>query len=137
MNTEENNLASLLKQLRDDTTALVRDEIALAKTEMIEKVSKMARHGAALAAGVLLGFAALTPLLVGLGFALGILLVSWGLSSGLATLLGFLIVALITGCVSAVIVISALNRFKKESLKPRRTLESLKNDKNWIQNKLS
>lgn len=137
MSTEENSVAGLLKQLRDDTTALVREEIALAKTEVAEKVSKFSRNAVLLAVGALLGYTALIPLLIGLGFALGSLFVSWGMSPGIGAFLGFLVVALITGGISASIVLSALGSFKKEKLTPERTIGTLKEDKQWIQNKIS
>lgn len=137
MITEENSVAGLLRQLRDDTTELVREEIALAKTEVTEKVSKLSRNAVLLAAGALLGYAALIPLLVGLGFALGNLFVSWGLSGGMGAFLGFLVVALVTGVISAAIVLNALSAFKKEKLTPERTIGTLKEDKQWIQSKIS
>lgn len=136
MNSDESNLAALLKQLRDDTTTLVREEIALAKTEAAEKLSKLARNSVILVAGALLGYAALTPLLLGLGFLLGSLLTSWGLGSTFAAFLGFLAVALIVGAISAAVVLHALNALKKDGLMPRRTIDSLKEDKEWIQKKL-
>lgn len=137
MSTDENSVAGLLKQLRDDTTALLREEIALAKTEVAEKVSKFSRNAVLLAVGALLGYTALIPLLVGLGFALGSLFVSLGMGTNMGAFLGFLVVALITGGISAAIVLSALNSFKKEKLTPERTLSTLKDDKQWIQNKIS
>ncbi|MDB6135187.1 MAG: hypothetical protein JWM59_3430 [Verrucomicrobiales bacterium] len=137
MSTDENSVAGLLKQLRDDTTALVREEIALAKTEVAEKVSKFSRNAVLLAVGALLGYTALIPLLMGLGFALGSLFDSWGMSTGTAAFLGFLVVALITGGISVAIILSALNSFKKDNLTPDRTIGTLKDDKQWIQNKIS
>lgn len=136
MNSDENNLAALLKQLRDDTTTLVREEIALAKTEAAEKLSKLARNSVLLVAGGLLGYAALTPLLLGLGFLLGSLFTAWGLGSIFAAFLGFLVVALIVGAISAALVLHALSALKKDGLTPRRTIGSLKDDKEWIQKKL-
>ncbi|RYD36133.1 MAG: phage holin family protein [Verrucomicrobiaceae bacterium] len=137
MITDENSVAGLLKQLRDDTTALVREEIALAKTEAAEKVAKFSRNAVLLAVGALLGYTALIPLLVGLGFALGSLFVSLGMGTNMGAFLGFLVVALITGGISAAIVLSALNSFKKEKLTPDRTIGTLKDDKQWIQSKIS
>ena len=137
MNVEENNLAALFRQLRDDTTTLVREEIALARTEAMEKVSRLARNSVALVAGALLGYAALIPLLIGLGFLLGNLLTSWGVTSVFATFLGFFIVALAAGGISAALVMHALSAFRKDNLTPRRTIDSIKDDKEWIQNKLS
>lgn len=128
------NIADLLKQLRDDTTTLVREEISLAKTEMSEKAAELGKKGVMVSAGALLGYAALMPLLLAFGYLLRDLFVSWDMSTGTATFLGLLIVALITGAIAAGIVMSALA--KKTSLKPEKTIHSLQQDKNLIQEKL-
>lgn len=135
MNQEETNLADLLKQLRDDTTTLVREEIVLAKTEMAEKATALSRKAVMIAAGALLGYMALVPLLIGLGYLLRDVFQRWDFSTGTATFLGMLVVALITGAISAGIVMAALGR--KTNLTPERTLHSLEQDKNLIKNKMS
>lgn len=137
MNPETNDIAGLLKQLRDDTTTLVRQEVALAKTELSEKATNLSRHGMMIAGGALLGYAALTPLLFGIGFLLRDLFIGWGFREGTAIFLGMLAVALITGAVSLGIVLNAKEAFSKESLTPDKTVKTLKEDKDWIQNKIS
>lgn len=134
MNNDPLNVADLLKQLRDDTTTLVRSEITLAKTEITEKASALTRKAIYLAAGGLLGYAALTPLLFAFGYLLRDLFVSWGTTTGVGTFLGLMIVALVTGAVSAGIIAKALA--DKHSLTPDKTIKSLKEDKEWIQNKI-
>ena len=136
MNPGDPNVAELLKQLRDDTTSLVRGEVALAKTELTEKASTLSRNVALLIGGALLGYAALTPLLFGIGYLLRHLFVSWGWGEGGAIFAGLLVVALITGGIAAAIVFKALDALKKEKLAPRKTIESLKEGKEMIQNKL-
>jgi hypothetical protein len=132
----ESNLTDLLKELREDATTLVRGEVALAKAEMAEKVSVLTRNGARLFGGALLGYAALTPLLGGLGFLLKDWFVSLGWSEGVSVFSGLTIVALITGALSAIIVLNALSALKNEKLLPRKTIASLKEDREMIQNKL-
>ncbi len=64
-------------------SVLVREEIELAKAEMTEKVSSLARGAAAVAAGAVFGIFAV---IIGLGT------LAWGLNSLLSSLwLGFLI----------------------------------------------
>lgn len=134
MNNETSNIADLLKQLRDDTTKLVRSEIALAKAEVSEKASVLSRKAVYVGVGALLGYAALTPLLFAFGYLLRDLYISWGASNGTGTFLGLLTVALITGGISACIIAKGLA--ERLGLAPEKTIQSLKENKDWVQNKL-
>ena len=66
----DSNLADLLRQLRDDTTSLVREEVALARTEVGEKLSRTARNTAYLLVGGLVASSALLLVLMALGHLL-------------------------------------------------------------------
>jgi H+/Cl- antiporter ClcA len=137
MSSEQSNLVYLVKKLRDDTTALVRDEILLAKTEISEKVATTSRNVGYLAAGALVAYAALLLILQGLSFMLREQFILRGMSEANATLLGFLIVGVVVGLIGAVLIVKALNTLKKESLTPTKTAETLKEDKEWVQDKVS
>jgi hypothetical protein len=137
MSSEQSNLVYLLKKLRDDTTALVRDEISLAKTEISEKVATTSRNVGYLAAGGLVAYAALVLILQGLSFMLREQFILRGMSEANATLLGFLIIGVVVGLIGAVLIVKALNTLKKESLTPTKTAETLKEDKEWVQDKVS
>jgi Putative Actinobacterial Holin-X, holin superfamily III len=54
-----------------------------------------------------------------------------------ASLLGFLIVGAVVGVVGALLIVKALNTLKKEPLTPTKTAETLKEDKEWVQSKVS
>ncbi|HEY5744177.1 MAG TPA: phage holin family protein [Terrimicrobiaceae bacterium] len=137
MNNEESSIVYLIKRLRDDTSTLVRDEISLAKTEISEKIASASRNVAYLAAGALVAYAALIILLQGVGLLLRDLFISGGMNEASASLLGFLIVAAVVGVAGALLIVKALNTLKKEPLIPTKTAETLKEDKEWVQNKVS
>jgi hypothetical protein len=137
MSSEPSNLVYLLKKLRDDTTTLVRDEISLAKTEISEKVATTSRNVGYLAAGALVAYAALILILQGLSLMLREQFILRGMSEANANLLGFLIVGVVVGMIGAVLIVKALNTLKKESLTPTKTAETLKEDKEWVQDKVS
>ena len=137
MSSEQSNLVYLLKKLRDDTTTLVRDEISLAKTEISDKVATTSRNVGYLAAGALVAYAALMLILQGLSFMLSEQFILRGMSEANATLLGFLIVGIIVGMIGVFLILKALNTLKKESLTPTKTAETLKEDKEWVQDKVS
>ena len=137
MNNEESSIVYLLKKLRDDTTALVHDEISLAKTEISEKIATTSRNVGYLAAGALVAYAALILILQGIGLLLRDLFISGGMNQASASLLGFLIVGGVVGIIGALMIVKALNTLKKEPLTPTKTAETLKEDKEWVQNKVS
>jgi hypothetical protein len=137
MINEQSNIVDLLKNLRDDTTTLVRDEISLAKTEISEKIASAARNVRYLAAGALVAYAALIIILQGISLLLRDLFISAGMNPASASLLGFLIVGAVVGVVGAILIVKALNTLKKEPLTPTKTAETLKEDKEWVQNKVS
>ena len=135
--SELTNIVDLLKQLRDDTTTLVREEVALAKTEAGEKVSTYARNAGFLAGGALVAWSALHFLLLGLAFLIRGQLVQRDYDEGTATFIGLLVVAILVGIVAAILISKALATLKKASLTPNKTIGTLKEDKQWVQNKIS
>ena len=84
MPTENENLAAAVAEVSEHVSALVREEIELAKVEVAEKVRSILHGAAAVAAGAVFGVFALIFVL---------LTVAWGLNSALSSLwLGFAIV---------------------------------------------
>jgi hypothetical protein len=136
MNTDP-GIADLLRQLRDDTTGLVREEIQLAKTEAGEKARRVGRNLGFLLVAGLIGSSALLLLLVGAAFLLAEAFAEGGMDPGVATFLGFLTVALAAGVAAGVLATKGLSALSNESAIPNRTARSLKEDKQWAQNKLS
>jgi len=133
----DTNIADLLRTLRDEITTLVREEIALARTEISEKSAVLARNLAYLAIGGLIAVSALMLMLIGVSIMVGEGLSGRGINTGTAASLGFLIVAIIVGVVAASMVTKALKMLSTSTLKPNRTVRSLHEDKEWAQEKLS
>jgi Putative Actinobacterial Holin-X, holin superfamily III len=137
MTNEQSSIVHLLKKLRDDTTTLVRDEISLAKTEISEKITSTFRNVGFLAVGALVAYAALMLFLQGISFLLRDLFILQGMNQASASLLGFLSVGAVVGVLGALLIVKALNTLKKEPLTPTKTAETLKEDKEWVQSKVS
>jgi len=134
---DQPSIAELFKDLREEGTLLLREEIALAKKEVSEKVSNTARNLTYIVAGGLVGYCGVIFLLLALSSIITQALIVQGVSPGWATFLGFLIVALIVGILSAAIILKGIQTLKKLSLVPDKTLETLKEDKTWAQNKIN
>lgn len=135
--SEEQSVGSLLKQLRDESTTLIRDEVALAKTEMREKASVYGRNIGALIAGALIGYAALVVILLAVGSLIAEGLLGADMDPAMAHFLGLAIVGSVVAIISAILVSKAIGRLKKESLVPERTVETLRNDKEWAKQQIT
>ena len=119
----EQPISELLKQLANETTTLVRQELDLAKAEMREKGKKAGPgFGMIGAAGgvALLALGALTACLI---LALDGAMPNW---------LAALIVAVVYGAVAAVLYIRGKEKVDDVgSPAPRQTIETVKEDLQW------
>jgi hypothetical protein len=132
----DTSILELLRQLRDDTAALVREEMRLAKTEMAEKLGRAGRHLAYLAAGGAIAAAALVMLLMAFGSFLTSIFIERGLSAGASPFLGFGIVALLAAAVAVLLVMRSVKALSSDSLAPTRTARSLQEDARWAKDKM-
>lgn len=130
----DHSLGTLLKELRDEGLTLARQEIALAKTEMSEKASKAAKNAAAIAVGGAVAYLGAIVLLLGVTVIVYFALDRMGVPNWLAGLLSFLIVGGGTALVGYLMLQKGLSALKNESMVPEKTVESLKEDKQWLTN---
>lgn len=123
---EGNTLLGLISGLREDVRDLFHEEVLLAKKEVSEKVSYLSRNGVYLGIGAFAAALGAIFLLLALGFVIAFGLEAAGITTGMALFLGFLIVAVVTGIVGGVLIAKALKAFKRESLVPQKTIDTLK-----------
>jgi uncharacterized membrane protein YqjE len=134
---QDPSILDLLRQLRDDTAELVREEMRLAKTEMSEKLARAGRNVGYLALGGFVASSALVILLIAFGYLLAGVFADQGISAGNASFLGFLVVALVVAGIAAALVMKSLKALANDSIAPTRTARSLQEDKQWAKDKLS
>ena len=105
---------------------IVRSEVQLAKAEVRHEAIKAARGGAMLAAGAILA-------LFGLAF------VFWTIAAGLAFWMPVWAASLIVGilllAIAGALALIGLNRLRNVHPKPDRTIESVKEDVQWIKSR--
>lgn len=135
--TQPNSIPNLLRELRDETTTLFRQEVALAKTELKDNVSRATSHAIQVAVGGFVAYAGVIVLLIGLGHLLGALLTRAGLDPDVAQWLAPTIVGLAVALIGWFMLNHAKNALTHDDLAPRQTMESLKTNKQWAQSKLS
>jgi hypothetical protein len=120
---QRESFGELLGELANNSAALVRDEIDLAKQEMREKVSVLRSGAVTIAIGGLLGFVALLTLTAA---------AVAGLAHVMDTALAALLVGVVLAAVGGSIAFIGIGRLKRTSLKPQQTMETLEEDKEWL-----
>lgn len=122
--SDEKSLAELLKDLSEQTTNLVHQEVELAKAEMSVKGKLLAAGAALFATAGVLGFLAVAAL-VACAIA--------GLSEALPVWLAALIVAVVLGGVAGILALVGKSKTKRGSPPvPEAALESTKEDVEWL-----
>ena len=124
----DRSLGELLKQLSQETTQLVHQELELAKAELTQK-GKQAGAGAGLfgAAGAL-GLAALGALTACFILALNAIMPAW---------LAALIVAVVYGAIAAFLALRGRDKVKQATpLVPEQTVETVKEDVEWAKTQM-
>jgi uncharacterized membrane protein YqjE len=119
----ERPFGELLRQLSEETTRLVHQEIELAKAELTQK-GKQAGMGAGLFGGAgAIGFLALAALTTCFILALDAAMPAW---------LAALIVAAVYGVIAAVLAMQGRNKIKQAVPPvPEQTIETVKEDVEW------
>jgi di/tricarboxylate transporter len=123
MNMSRESIGELLGQLANNSAALVRDEIALVRQEMGEKITSFRSGVVTIAIGGVVGLLAVLALM-----AAAIIGLAHWMDAGYAAL----IVGVVFAIVGGIIVSTGLNRLKRTSLKPEQTIETLEEDKEWL-----
>jgi F0F1-type ATP synthase assembly protein I len=118
----EQPIGELLKQLSEETSTLVKQELALARAEL-EQQGKRAGTGAGMLGGA--GVAGLLTLILA-SFALSYLLDNW-----MPVELAFLITALLWGVVAAVLAARGRTELKHTNPQLPETQQTLKEDAAW------
>lgn len=124
LTSDERTLGQMFADLSRDTRTLIQQEIQLAKTELTEKAAAMAKGAALIVAGGLLAYGGLLAI-VG---AVVLLLIAFGLPAWVAALLGGIVII----GVGYALIRSGLTRLRSQQLAPRQTIETLKEDAQWL-----
>jgi len=130
------SIPTLLKELRDETTTLLRQEVALAKVELKQNATQVAAHGVKILVGGFVAYAGAIVLLIGLGHLLGAALIRAGMDSDLATWLAPALVGLVGARIGWGMLARAKHALSHDDLIPRQTIDSLRHNKEWAQRKL-
>jgi hypothetical protein len=123
----ERPVGGLLSDLARQMGLLLRQEIALLKAELRGMVGQLSTGAAFAAAGGVVAFAGFLYVLAAAMFGLGKIFDMW-----LAALIVGVVVILIGGA----LVMVGRSRLQAETLAPRRTIRSLKDDAEWAREQM-
>jgi Putative Actinobacterial Holin-X, holin superfamily III len=126
---DERSLGELFSELATETSTLVKQEVALAQTELTQKATKVGKDVGYLVVGGAVGYAALLAFIAALIIGLGGLLGRYWLAA--------LIVGIVVAIAAVVMIMSALSSLKNTGLTPTQTVETIKEDAQWLKDQVS
>jgi hypothetical protein len=125
-NLQGQRFFSILGNLRQDLTDMIKREVTLLKTEFSAKASCLGRQGAFIAAGGLVALIGAELLIIGLCAFIAFGLVKAGLSPLVASAIAFAAFGLILGAGGFMVLKKGINTFKETSYAPEQTLHTVK-----------
>ncbi len=123
MQRDDRSLGELFSELAQETSTLVRQEVQLAKTEFSEKASQVGKDVGFLAVGGAVAYAGFLVLLAAITALLALWMPVW---------VSALIVGVVVAGVGYFLVRKGLNELQRVELKPNQTIQTLKEDKEWV-----
>jgi VIT1/CCC1 family predicted Fe2+/Mn2+ transporter len=127
---EQRSIGELFGQLTQDLNLLIRQEIALARAEVTQKVNRAKQDAVSLLAGGFVAYLGALTLVAALVLILDQVI-------GLATWLAALLVGAALAVVGYVMLQRGLRDLRQIDPTPRRTVETLKDDVQWAKEQRS
>jgi len=124
---EERSLGDLFSELASETGTLVRQEVALAQAEITHKVTKAGSNVGKLAVGGAVAYVAVLAVTAAIILLLAQFIPAW---------LSALLVGVVFAAVAYFMITSALAELKKTDPVPHETIETIKEDAEWIKNEV-
>jgi uncharacterized membrane protein YqjE len=122
---DDRSLGELFGELTREITALVRQEAALAKTEISQKAANLARQVGMMAIGGFLAYAGLLAILAAI-------IITLAVEAGMEWWAAALVVGLIATGLGAFLVWRGVQAIRHADLAPRQTIETIQEDQQWI-----
>ena len=121
----ETSVGELIGNISNDLSQLFRKEVELAKAELKQEASKAGKAAGLLGGAGFAGYLAVVLLSFALVFALGnVMDLGWAA----------LIVAVIWAIIGAVLYVNGRKKLKNVDPVPRRTVDTIKEDAQWLKN---
>lgn len=125
--TPDRPLGSLFAELTQETAALFRHEVLLAKTELADKARQAGRGATEIAVGGVVLLVALHVLAATAVLALMTVMQPW---------LAALIVTVVVAAAGCLVLFRGLGNVRASNLAPRRTMDTLRDNTHWAKEQL-
>lgn len=123
-------LGELFSKLSSDAGNLINLQIELLKAELRESTTVLARNSVLIVAGAMVGaiaFAVITLAII--GFVAAVLPITEDI---MAWAVAALIVGLVYSLIAGGLVLAGIKSLKSRNMKPERSIEEIKRDKEWV-----
>jgi len=120
----DRSLGELFGDLTKETSTLVRQEVELAKVELTQKASEVGKDIGFLAIGGAVAYAGLLAILAAIIILLATIGLPWWLAAAL--------VGLVVAGIGYFLVQRGLTALRRTNMAPRQTIQTLKEDAEWI-----
>jgi hypothetical protein len=121
---DERTLGEMFAELSRETRTLVQQELRLAKTELGEKASRMGKGAGLIVGGGLIAYGGLLAMIA----AMVLIMIALGVPPWAAALVGGVIAA----GIGYLLIRSGLAALKPQELTPQKTIDTLKEDAQWL-----
>ena len=120
---DERSLGELFSELSRETNTLIRQEVQLAKAEMSEKATKIAKDLVFVVLGAIILYTGVLALVFSAILGLAELIEPW---------LSALVIGLVIVAIGGYLAYRGYNQLQKVDPVPERTVETLKEDAEWL-----
>ena len=124
---QDRPLGELFSELANETSTLVRQEVALAKAELSQKASQVGKNVGFLVVGGAVAYAAFLALMAAVIIGLAQVMPWWGAA---------LLVGVVVAAAAGLLIYKALSALRAADLTPRQTVETLKEDAQWVKEQM-
>jgi uncharacterized membrane protein YqjE len=121
---DERTLGEMFAELSRETRTLVHQELQLATTELTEKAAKLGKGAGLIVGGGLIAYGGLLAIIA----AMVLIMIALGVPPWAAALVGGVIAA----GIGYLLIRSGLAALKPKELTPRKTIDMLKEDAQWL-----
>jgi xanthine/uracil permease len=125
---DQRSLGELFSELSQEASTLFRQEVQLAKVEISQKASEASKEIAFIGAGGAIAYA---------GFLALIAAAIIGFAEFMPMWLSALLVGVIIAGIGYVLMQKGISALKEMNPAPRRTIETLKEDKEWLKQQVT
>src|SRR3954452_1203440 len=124
--THKSSFFGLVGHLRQEVMRLIRQEIQLAKTEIMEKVSKMMRNAIFAAAGGVVALIGAELLFLGVGVVAGYGFTKLGWDPGLSYAAGIGGMGILVAIIGVAFLMKGISAFSAKELAPQQTIDTMR-----------